>query len=105
MPTKVVQLDIAKRIVFPDVEDQYQHYRILIKKDRQLLGWVHLPKKEIAQLSSQTFIQAIKKQLNNAITPGFFLQRFYDNKNMALTSESISVVICTRNRTAQLKKC
>jgi glycosyltransferase involved in cell wall biosynthesis len=102
MSTKILELEISGNIMSIPFEKGYAHYRVLVRLRRQPIGWLTFSKNETGSISVEDLLKAIKEQLGSVIIKEA-LSRTFDKKNAAsATSEGISIVVCTRNRTAQL---
>ncbi|MCU7548282.1 glycosyltransferase [Chitinophagaceae bacterium LB-8] len=104
MATKVLELEIPGNIISIPFEEGYDHYRVLVRMQKQPVGWLNFSRNETGSISAEDLCMAIKRQLGPAIIQEF-LSRSFVRKNDSSSYEGISVVVCTRNRTAQLAQC
>lgn len=105
MRTKVLELDISTPIASIKVED-YKNFYILIRSQKKLLGWISFWNvKDRKEISSHEIFCAIQDQLQievitHALEKDLQLDIPFPGKSIP-----ISVIVCTRNRTENLKGC
>lgn len=102
---KVLELDISQKIPTIPFEDGYEHYYVLIKNKNHPLGWIYFKKTDDAFISSEEIEELIKQKIGYPMIREMFLQSVNVQQKENLQQEPISVVVCTRNRTAYLKNC
>lgn len=107
MATKILELEISGNISPVFFEDGYDHYRVLIRSHKHPLGWIAFSKKNHKGpgLTPNEIKELIKKQTGNALVQQMLLDSTDLKKNNDFAEEAISVIVCTRNRTAQLSTC
>ena len=107
MATKILELEISENISPIFFEEGYDHYRVLIRSHKQPLGWIAFSKKNHSGfgLSTNEIKDLVKKQTGNSLIQQVLLQSFNFKRSNDLSAEAISIIVCTRNRTAQLAVC
>jgi GT2 family glycosyltransferase len=105
MATKLFELDIATITAPILFEEPYQHYRVLIRSQKQPLGWIAFQKNETGSITPQQIKQKINDQLGDAVIQRALLHSFTMQKSNTVPLQGISIVVCTRNRTSQLAIC
>jgi glycosyltransferase involved in cell wall biosynthesis len=106
MATKVKDITLKELTKPIDVESRYQHYHLLIRTEHQPIGWIsfwNLAGK--AAITEKEIYYAIQTQLTaNLIKPALSRRLGFQKKEM-VSWPKISVVICTRNRCDNLRRC
>jgi glycosyltransferase involved in cell wall biosynthesis len=105
MATKLLELELTTPIVSISFERGYEEYRILIRSQKQPLGWISFPQNETGGISKEEILHTIKKMLGPDLIKQALTRSLSPQKNIAAPEEGISVIVCTRNRTAQLANC
>ncbi len=104
MATKILELDIAAitPILF---EEAYDRYRVLVRSQQQPIGWISFQKNKTGSISPQQIQQKIKAQMGYSVVPPALVRAFALPEKTIIPEEGITIVVCTRNRTAQLSTC
>lgn len=104
MATKILELDIAAitPILF---EEAYDRYRVLVRSQKQPIGWITVQKNKAGSISPRQIQQRIKAQMGYSVVPPALVHSFALPQKTVIPEEGISIVVCTRNRTAQLSTC
>lgn len=104
MATKILELDIAAitPILF---EEAYDHYRVLVRSQKQPVGWINFHKNKTGSISPRQIQQKIKAQMGYSVLQQALVRSFALSKETVIPQEGISIVVCTRNRTTQLSTC
>ena len=107
MVTKVLEQEITGNRSFIHFDDNYENYRILVRSNKQPLGWVSFSRNQSGSIGPEELQQAIKNQLGPAIIQEALKRSFsFPKENSVPVDEAgISVVVCTRNRTKLLANC
>src|SRR5215211_959546 len=104
MPTKTTELELSNRFSFLPLEEGYDRYRILIRSGLQPVGWISLSTNRQNSFSYNEVQAMIKDQIGQALIQQALADSF-SNPKKTNTYQPISIIICTRNRTAQLESC
>jgi glycosyltransferase involved in cell wall biosynthesis len=104
MPTQILELDIAAitPILF---EEAYDRYRALVRSQKQPVGWINFQTNKTGSISPRQIQQKIKVQMGYSVVPPALVHAFALPEKNVIPEEGISIVVCTRNRTAQLSTC
>ncbi len=105
MSTQVLELEISENITSIPFEAGYDHCRVLVRIQKQPVGWLTFSGNKSGSISVEEIHKALKEQLGSVIFRNAFSATFHKNKYSSATSEGISIVVCTRNRTTQLYHC
>ncbi|MGZ3838630.1 MAG: glycosyltransferase [Flavisolibacter sp.] len=106
MKTKILELDITQDISPLFFEEGYHHYRVLVRRHKQPLGWVSLTSNRKGRLDPPEIKEIIRKQIGTSLIQEAFREIAPESKvSTAPSYLPISVVVCTRNRTTQLADC
>src|SRR6476659_1252812 len=105
MATKLLEIELSEGWTDLTVDDQFESYRILIRSHRELIGWVHLKSKGKEKITASDIESAINLQLSSSIIHTALLRTPHGVNINQRPQQGISIVICTRNRTAQLINC
>src|SRR5215204_922327 len=103
MPIQVLQLDISQPITLLYLSKEHESHRILIKSGVNLLGWISITKRNTKLIEKKEIIKLIQEQIglrvvNNAIANT--LEKADNGKE-----KHISIIVCTRNRSNELRNC
>lgn len=104
MTTKILERELTECIEPIAFEKGYHHYRVLVRSNQQPLGWISFSLQENESIAAEELLQLIKTQLGHSIIQQA-LSRSFQESNAPASNEAISVVVCTRNRTASLAHC
>ena len=104
MAIKLLELDLTQSIPSISLERDYTHYRVLVRSRKQPLGWITFTQNEAGIISSAQIQDAIKNELGHSLIWQALVQSFDARKENCI-EEGISVIVCTRDRTAQLANC
>jgi glycosyltransferase involved in cell wall biosynthesis len=105
MATKLLELELTQPVANIPFERGYEQYRVLIRSNNQPLGWVSFSNNINGSISKEELLDAIKKSLGPALIEQALTRSFLPQTVHNTVSEGISVIVCTRNRTAQLAGC
>lgn len=105
MSTKVLELEISENITSIPLEVGYDYCRVLIRMQQQPVGWLTFSKNKAGSISAEDVYNAIKEQLGSVVIQQALSRMFVKKSYIFSYTEGISVVVCTRNRTAQLALC
>lgn len=105
MPTKVLDLDLSEPISPIWGGEGFDSFWIFVRNREQLVGRVWLSVDDINQplISSDRIQAAILNQLGQTVVQ-MAAQQHLSDPTLPL-QEPITVVVCTRNRVGQLKRC
>ncbi|MBD2081284.1 glycosyltransferase [Leptolyngbya sp. FACHB-17] len=105
MPTKVLDLELSEPIAPIWAGEEFDSFWIFVRDRGQLVGRVRLSadQSNFPVLSSDRIQHAILEQLGQNILQMATQQQL--TEPTPPVQEPISVVVCTRNRTGQLKRC
>lgn len=103
MTTRVLELDISEGIRPLTCEVAYEHYRVLVRAGRQPLGWISFSKNGQETIPAVTVQFLIKEQVGTIVHEA--LNRNIIPEGDPSLPAGISVVVCTRDRTANLAEC
>jgi glycosyltransferase involved in cell wall biosynthesis len=105
MPIKVLELELTKKIEPIQFTDGNNEYRILIRINKQLIGWLNFSKDHAPDITIDEIESSLKKQFGPTLVRKALIKNLNVKQNDYLQPEGISVIVCTRNRTANLKQC
>lgn len=107
MPTKVVELEISEKLLPLWGSAGCDSALILVRYQKRPLGWVwvSIPNPEIPMISAEQLRIEITNQLGWELIQSGISQNIGQCQTENESSEPISIVVCTRDRTAQLKAC
>jgi GT2 family glycosyltransferase len=105
MATKLLEIDLSEGITDLIIDDQFEHYRILIRTERQPIGWISFAGKEKEKITAAEIESAIIQQISPAVIHTALDKTIRTSELPELPTSGISIVVCTRDRTAQLKNC
>ena len=104
MATQILELELTADWNPISFMEGYDHARVLIRSHKRPIGWISLEKDAGGPVSREKIISTLKKQLGKTVIKQALLSLRRETKLQA-PYEGISIVICTRNRTAQLATC
>ena len=103
-PIKVAELEISNGIGSYAFAEGYEKYRILVRFQKNPIGWISLSKGIDSAMSTEELEKQILLQLGwSVIETG--MKDFLHRNETPSRYEAVSIVVCTRNRTPQLKRC
>src|SRR6476619_4200015 len=105
MATKLLEIDLSEGITDLIIDDQFEHYRILIRAERQPIGWISFAGKGREKITAAEIESAIIQQISPAVIHSALHKTIRTSELPELSNQGISIVVCTRDRTAQLKNC
>lgn len=105
MATKLLEIEVSEGITDLIIDDQFEHYRILIRAERQPIGWISFAGKGREKITAAEIESAIIQQISPAVIHSALHKTIRTFKLTELPNQGISIVVCTRDRTAQLKNC
>jgi GT2 family glycosyltransferase len=105
MTTKVLELEISESNASIPFQEGYEDYRVLVRAQKRPVGWLAISKNNAENISVGNLHHILKQQLGPVIIQEALSRSFEIADNSSAVSEGISVVVCTRNRTAQLADC
>jgi len=105
MATKLIELELSEKIIPIPTDASYTDYRILVRFQKQPIGWIWLPGTNEDYLTTEELHKALKEQLSLDIFQQALKKRFGFEKEDSVFPQPISIVVCTRNRTKLLASC
>jgi GT2 family glycosyltransferase len=105
MATKVFDLEISGEINPFFIEEKYNSCYILIRYHKRLIGWIWITEFQNGFVTKEQIIAALNHKLSWNLIQEFLGRSLELNNCSVNTNEPISVVVCTRNRTEQLRGC
>jgi GT2 family glycosyltransferase len=105
MATKLLEIELSGGVIDLNVDSRFDSYRLLIRTHRQPIGWINLNSKGIERITSAEIESAIIQQLPGTITHAALLKSTQSPILSQRIQQGISIVVCTRDRTAQLINC
>lgn len=105
MAAKVAEIELTEPLTPIAISAGYKHYYILVRFHRQPIGWLMLPVGTASSFSAEYLQEEIGKQLSWELTKTGFATYFQADAASVAPTEPISIVVCTRNRTAYLQHC
>ncbi len=102
---KVFELDISEKIKPIPFVEGYDQYYTLIKFQRHPLGWLYFKRTESDVISTEELEQLIKDRLGYSIVRQMLAHAIDVKPKSIVQPQAISIVVCTRNRTAYLANC
>src|SRR6478672_4081796 len=105
MATKLLEIELSEGWTDLTVNDQFESYQILIRSYRELIGWVHLKSKGKEKIIASDIESAINLQLSSSIIHTALLRTTHCLNLSRRSQQGLSIVVCTRDRTAQLINC
>ena len=103
-PIKVAELEISNGIGSYAFAEGYEKYRILVRFQKNPIGWISLSKGVDSVMSTEELEKQILLQLGWSVIETGMKNFLHRNETPSL-DEAVSIVVCTRNRTPQLKRC
>ena len=103
-PIKVAELEISNGIGSYAFAEGYEKYRILVRFQKNPIGWISLSKGVDSVMSTEELEKQILLQLGWSVIETGMKNFLHHNETPSL-DEAVSIVVCTRNRTPQLKRC
>ena len=106
MATKVHHITLSELSKPIPVDKNYQHYRLLVTTGRQPIGWIsfwNLSGK--TEITREEISAAVQKQVVTNLANVSLGKRLQFKTRAMNSMPGISVVICTRNRTDNLRVC
>lgn len=107
MPTKVIELEISEKITPVWVDSRYDDLAILVRFHKYPLGWARITAsgESTSIISTEQLHQAIRHQLGSELIQRFMLHSSSPKTLIKEVLEPVSIIICTRDRAAQLEGC
>lgn len=105
MAIKVLEIDLSEEIVPIETTYSYERAYILVRYRRQPVGWVILKDFWGPVVYPEQLRRAIAEQLGWDILQVVLGQQLLPTPSDRVPSSPISVVVCTRDRTDQLRGC
>ncbi|HJW17991.1 MAG TPA: glycosyltransferase [Flavisolibacter sp.] len=105
MATKLLEIELSEGLTDLTIDDQYESYRLLIRSEKQPIGWINLNSKGKEKITPSHIESAIIEQLSPAITHEALLKSTHTHNLSQVSQQAISIVVCTRDRTHQLISC
>ncbi|HYF29569.1 MAG TPA: glycosyltransferase [Chitinophagaceae bacterium] len=103
MATRILELDLASDIQPILFEESHEHYRVLVRSYNKPLGWISFSRDKSGAISGQAIKNHITARISTLEHEA--LSRYAGMQNSSSYSAGISIVVCTRNRPAQLSNC
>jgi len=101
---KVLEIDVSEKIPAILPHRPYEGIYILIKYRRQPVGWVTL--RNLQQPANpEQLREAIAEELGESLVRAVLGRHLHPVPSDKVDSLPISVIVCTRDRTGQLKRC
>lgn len=105
MPIKVLEIDLSQELSPIPITAPYNSLRILVRAKGQPIGWVSIPSTKKSYIPISKLNREIQRQVSwQAVSEAFANSFNMKNEGLA-SSEPISVIVCTRNRTKSLHTC
>jgi GT2 family glycosyltransferase len=105
MATKLLEIELSEGWTDLTVDDQFESYRILVSSHREPIGWISLKLKGTEKITASDIESAIIQQLSSSILHTALLRTTHGVNINQRPQQGISIVVCTRDRTAQLINC
>jgi len=105
MATKLLEIELSEGWTDLTVDDQFESYRILVSSRREPIGWISLKSKGTEKITASDIESAIIQQLSSSILHTALLRTTHGLNLSHMPQQGISIVVCTRDRTAQLINC
>ena len=106
MPTKVLDLELSKEISPIWGTERYDRVQVLARYHRRPVSWMSVSNNHANPvISAEQVRQAVTEQVSWALWQRLLREGIDDGASQADTLPSISVVVCTRDRTGQLADC
>ncbi|RAU82365.1 glycosyltransferase [Pontibacter arcticus] len=108
MQTKVLEVELSEGLTAIQVDAAYKSYHILVRYNRLPLGWITIPTAQVNQITKEHLEEVIKNKIGYRLLHQAQRRQFMPvqaSVPAAHTSEGISVIVCTRNRTQFLARC
>lgn len=106
MAFKLLELDLAEKLLPIPKDKNYQYYRILVRHHTKPVGWIQINCTSEDDISIEQQHEAIKKFLNWEVPQAAIANYLgIHQQNSIINNEGITVVVCTRNRTQNLASC
>jgi GT2 family glycosyltransferase len=105
MATKLLEIELTESLTDLALEDRFESYRILIRAERQPIGWISFAGKGKEKITAAEIESAIIHEISPAIIHKAIYKAIKAFKLPELPNQGISVIVCTRDRTSQLKNC
>ncbi|RJR35250.1 MAG: glycosyltransferase [Desulfobacteraceae bacterium] len=104
MALKVLEIDVAEKIPALLSHRPYEGIHILVKYRRQPVGWVTLGNLQ-EPANPEQLREAIAEELGESLVRAALGRHLQPISSDKVDTLPISVIVCTRDRTAQLRRC
>jgi glycosyltransferase involved in cell wall biosynthesis len=106
MRTKVIDLELSEKVEPEWDPDEYDALRVLARYHRKPIAWITLEgSSSRSSADNAQFQEALIQQLGNSLALAVLNEHIDGGKSSNSSRDPISIVVCTRDRTAHLAAC